>query len=226
MGIQYQIQTPTMKVPFYLYFVLVGLSIQLCQASKNDSYASSYDKRCKYFSFLSACKIGCKATGHTTGACDENDKCWCSENDFNFFKDVGDWIDKLDISDVISNQINKFKRKIDKWDVSENLKTLVPSKCKISESFCSKACHAIGKKKGTCNADFTDCDCSDDFVTPKQYGLCAMDTVCNLRCMKKKFARGDCVGEKGAEWDCKCFSQNDVEVDADITDIEYENFDA
>merc|ERR1712012_594035 len=112
MGIQYQIQTPTMKVPFYLYFVLVGLSIQLCQASKNDSYASSYDKRCKYFSFLSACKIGCKATGHTTGACDENDKCWCSENDYNFFKDVGDWIDELDISDVISNQINKFKRKI------------------------------------------------------------------------------------------------------------------
>merc|ERR1712109_180224 len=195
--------TYIMKVPFYLCFILIGVSIKLCQAGEGDDY----DKRCKYFSFLSACKIGCKATGHTTGACDEND-----------------------ISDVISNQINKFKRKIDekidKWDISENLKTLVPSKCKISESFCSKACHAIGKKKGTRNEDFTDCDCSGGFVTPKQYGLCAMDTVCNLRCMKKKFARGDCVGDKGAEWDCKCFSQNDVEIDADITDIEYEDFNA
>ena len=47
----------------------------------------------------------------------------------------------------------------------------------------------IGKESGVCNADFTDCDCSDNFVTPKQYGLCAVDTICNLRCMKKGFAR-------------------------------------
>merc|ERR1712014_77746 len=173
------------KAPFYLGFVLVGLSIQLCQASKNDSYASSYDKRCKYFSFISACKVGCKITGHTTGACDENDKCWCSEDDYNFFQDVGEWLEKVDISEVVSNQINKFQRKIDSWDISDKLKGLVPSKCKISQSFCSTACRAIGKKSGVCNADFTDCDCSDEFVTPKQYGLCSMDTICNLRCMNK-----------------------------------------
>ena len=36
--------------------------------------------------------------------------------------------------------------------------------------------------------------------------------------------RGDCKGDQ--EWNCKCVSQNDVEVDADISDVEYENFDA
>merc|ERR1711976_1133497 len=112
MGIQSDTLSPTMKVPFYLCFVILGLSIQLCQASKNDSYVSSYDKRCKYFSFISACKVGCKITGHTTGACDENDKCWCSEDDYNFFQDVGEWLEKVDISEVVSNQINKFQRKI------------------------------------------------------------------------------------------------------------------
>ena len=59
-------------------------------------------------------QVGCKATGHTTGACDENDKCWCSEDDYNFFQDVGEWLEKVDISEVVSNQINKFQRKIGK----------------------------------------------------------------------------------------------------------------
>ena len=42
-----------MKVPFYLCFILIGVSIKLCQAGEGDDY----DKRCKYFSFLSACKV-------------------------------------------------------------------------------------------------------------------------------------------------------------------------
>ena len=68
--------------------------------------------RCKYFSFLSACKVGCKVLGHTTGVCDENDKCFCSEEDYNFFHDVSLWLGKLDISEVVKRQINKFQRKI------------------------------------------------------------------------------------------------------------------
>merc|ERR1739838_849574 len=98
----------TMKVPFFLCLILVGVCIKNCQAGEDDEY----DKRCKYFSFLSACKVGCKALGHTTGVCDENDKCFCSEEDYNFFHDVTLWLGKLDISEVVKRQINKFQRKI------------------------------------------------------------------------------------------------------------------
>lgn len=173
-----------------------------------------YDKRCKYFDFLRACKIGCKVLGHTTGACDENDKCWCSEEDFNFFHEVTEWLGNLDIEDVIDRQVDKFKRKLDEWDISDNIKALVPSKCKISQEFCSKACHAIGRKSGRCNSDFTDCDCSDEMVSPREYGLCSVDTICNLRCQRKGFGRGDCKGDEG--WTCVCRSQNDVEVEAKL----------
>ena len=207
-----------MKVPLFL--CLFAIMATICQAGDDDDY----DKRCKYFDFLRACKVGCKALGHTTGVCDENDKCFCSEEDYNFFTDVTTWIRDLDIKEVISRQINKFQRKIDEWEITDKIKTLVPSKCKISQEFCSSACHAIGRNSGVCNSDFTDCDCSDDLVTPKQYGLCSVDTICNIRCMKNGFARGDCEGDQG--WDCRCVSNNDVEVDADISDIEYENFDA
>ena len=172
-----------------------------------------YDKRCRYFDFLRACKVGCKVLGHTTGVCDENDKCWCSEEDYNFFHDVSQWLGDLDIEDVIDRQVNKFKRKIDEWDISDKVKSLVPSKCKISQEFCSKACHAIGRVSGTCNADFTDCDC-EGLVTPREYGLCAVETICKLHCQRKGYARGDCKGDQG--WNCVCISQNDVEVEAKL----------
>ena len=35
-------------------------------------------------------------------------------NIYNFFQDVGEWLEKVDISEVISNQINKFQQKIGK----------------------------------------------------------------------------------------------------------------
>ena len=42
--------------------LLLGLVISI-QAGEGDSY----DKRCRYFDFIRACKVGCKALGHTTG---------------------------------------------------------------------------------------------------------------------------------------------------------------
>ena len=46
----------------------------------------------------------------------------------------------------------------------------------------------------------------------------------SINCFTNVLNRGDCKGDQ--EWNCKCVSQNDVEVDADISDVEYENFDA
>lgn len=172
---------------------------------------SSADKRCKYFSWMKACEASCVIFGHTTGACDENDTCWCSEEEFNFFQNITQWIDNLDIGEVIERQIDEFKQNINDWEISDKIKALVPSKCKISQDFCSKACKAIGRKSGRCNADFTDCTCSEDMVTPKQYGLCAAETVCNLRCQDKGYARGECKGQEG--WNCVCLTRNNVEIE-------------
>ena len=108
------------------------------------------------------------------------------EADYNFFHDVGEWLDKLDVSDVISRQVDKFKRRIDDWGFNDAIQKLTPSKCKIGQKFCSKACKSIGRLDGKCNSDFTDCDCSDTVVTPKQYGLCAVDSICNYDCQRSK----------------------------------------
>ena len=34
----------------------------------------------------------------------------------------------------------------------------------LFHSFCATSCHSIGRVNGKCNADFTDCDCTDEKV--------------------------------------------------------------
>ena len=53
---------------------------------------------------------------------------------------------------------------------------------------------------------------------------CIFGFMISIILFKNILNRGDCKGDQ--EWNCKCVSQNDVEVDADISDVEYENFDA
>ena len=79
-----------MKVVWYTttIFLLLVLSTWVVNAGEGDDY----DKRCRYFSLFKACKIGCKVLGHTTGVCDQNDKCQCSEEDFNLFDDVSRYL--------------------------------------------------------------------------------------------------------------------------------------
>ena len=55
-----------------------------------------------------------------------------------------------------------------------------------------------------CNAERTDCACSNDYVTPKQFALCSREGVCAATCQAKGKARGACVGEGG--WDCQCIT--------------------
>jgi len=197
-----------MRVVWYTIFLLLVLLTTVVNAGEDDDY----DKRCRYFSLFKACKIGCKVLGHTTGSCDQNDKCHCSEEDFNLFDDVSRWFDELpDVGQVLSRQVNKFKRRIDDWELDEKIKKLTPSKCQISQEFCSKACHSIGRVSGVCNEDFTDCDCSDEYVSAKQYGLCAVDSICKYDCQRRGYARGECVGKE--EWECECISANDVRVE-------------
>ena len=68
--------------------------------------------------------------------------------------------------------------------------------------FCESSCHAIGRVTGECSEDYSDCACSDETVSPKEYALCVEDGICSVYCQKKDFATGDCRGENG--WDCQC----------------------
>jgi len=200
------------KTFIFQLFVIAGICL-LGHIEK----AEAQNKRCTWVGAKTfrACKVSCKVLGHDTGVCDDEDRCICSENEYDFLSDVTEWIkEKLEPSTLIARMDTKFteyKEKFKSWTLSENLRPLVPSKCKISESFCNKACSAIGRKNGVCNADNTDCDCSDDWVTPKQYGLCASETICRLDCQANGKATGKCV--KSGGWDCECESKSVDDVD-------------
>ena len=77
-----------MKLVWCIMFLLLGLTAWVVNAGEGDDY----DKRCRYFSLFKACKLGCKVLGHTTGVCHQNDKCHCSEEDFNLFDDVSRYL--------------------------------------------------------------------------------------------------------------------------------------
>ena len=68
-----------------------------------------------------------------SGACDSKNVCHCSEEDYDFFSDVSEWFENLDVTEVISKMVNKFKNKVKELKVSENLKELIPSKCKVGQ---------------------------------------------------------------------------------------------
>jgi hypothetical protein len=59
--------------------------------------------------------------------------CHCSEEDYDFFSDVAEWFESLDVTEVISKMVNKFKTKVKELKLSENIRELVPSKCKVSQ---------------------------------------------------------------------------------------------
>jgi hypothetical protein len=130
----------------------------------------------------------------------------CSDKEHRFLTEVKDWIEEnVDIGTIKDNLKSKFdtvKETVTDWAISDELRDLVPSKCQIGPGFCDKACRAIGRVDGTCNADNTDCTCNKKWVTPAQYVLCAEDGVCALDCQRKGKATGSC--QKSGGWDCEC----------------------
>jgi len=213
----------TKAFPFHLILI-----IAICVLGQVEK-AKAQNKRCTWFGAKTfrACKVSCKVLGHDTGVCDENDRCICSETEYDFLADVSEWVEeKLDPTTLIARMDNKYteyKNKFKNWTLSENLRPLVPSKCKISVSFCDKACRAIGRYNGTCNKDNSDCDCSDDWVTPTQYGLCASETICRLDCQANGKATGKCV--KSGRWNCECESRKEDSAEREEAPVvvEYDN---
>jgi len=170
--------------------------------------ASKTSKRCTWsiLRATSACKYSCKVLGHTTGACTPDQYCYCSGKDYDFFGEVGDWIEEKLSIDVISERMNEVYQSVkDKVQDFSWMKDITISKCKLGgKEFCRRACHSIGRVDGVCNADNTDCDCTDEQVSFRQFRLCASESVCRVYCQNKGSVSGECVGETG--WDCTCSS--------------------
>ena len=89
------------------------------------------------------------------------------------------------------------------------LEDITVSKCQIGQEFCRRACHSVGSVDGVCNADFTDCDCTDDKVSFEQFRKCASASVCRVYCQSKGNRHGECRGETG--WDCECSGKKEEE---------------
>merc|ERR1712107_347146 len=60
----------------------------------------------------------------------------------------------------------------------------LPSRCMLGESVCQGTCHAIGRAHGVC--DKYGCTCSDRFLTPSEFLLCAAESEHIVRPMEKQ----------------------------------------
>merc|ERR1719436_526178 len=89
-----------------------------------------------------ACTAGCVMLGQTSGICDQENTCWCSER-------------SIGLSD---------------------LRALLPSRCDLGAGFCEATCHSLGRSGGSC--DRFGCECSDTFLSPSQFLLCAAESTC------------------------------------------------
>ncbi|XP_023325302.1 teneurin-3 [Eurytemora carolleeae] len=133
--------------------ILVAALVPLCSAGF----------RCTFGNW--ACTTGCVFLGQTSGVCDANWDCHCSEK---------------------SISLNSFKR-------------LLPSRCLLGDSFCEGTCHAMGRSNGTCKDN--NCSCSNTYLTPSEFLLCAAESTCRTHCQANGSATGVCLG-----WSCECKS--------------------
>jgi len=121
--------------------------------------------RCTFGDWM--CTAGCVMLGQTSGLCDENWDCHCSERSIS----------------------------------TKDLTALLPSRCNLGESVCKGTCQAMGRHTGVC--DRYGCSCSDDFLSPSEFLLCAAESTCRMHCQANGKATGVCLG-----WSCECKSSD------------------
>eukprot|EP00090_Calanus_glacialis_P035398 TRINITY_DN60439_c0_g1_i1.p1 TRINITY_DN60439_c0_g1~~TRINITY_DN60439_c0_g1_i1.p1 ORF type:complete len:159 (+),score=40.12 TRINITY_DN60439_c0_g1_i1:91-567(+) len=128
-----------------------------------------------------ACSASCVTLGQTSGICDAEGDCICSEK---------------------SISLNNFRN-------------LLPSRCNLGLPFCEATCNALGRESGTCAATgATDCQCSENFISPKAFALCAAESTCRLDCQRQGLATGECFG-----WACKCQSKKNQPIPDELKDL-------
>lgn len=128
-----------------------------------------------------ACTTSCVALGQTSGLCDQDNECNCSEK---------------------SITLSTFEK-------------LLPSRCNLGLKFCEATCQSLGRVGGTCTNDNTECTCSDQYISPTQFALCAAESTCRLDCQRQGLATGECFG-----WSCKCQSNKNDPIPDELKDLQ------
>jgi len=141
--------------------VLCGITLLLVAVIQS----SNAGFRCTFGDW--ACSAGCVLLGQTSGICDEDWNCHCSERSIQL----------------------------------RDLNALLPSRCNLGESVCKGTCQAVGRKSGVC--DQYGCHCSDEYLSPSEFLLCASESTCRTHCQVKGSATGVCLG-----WSCACKSSD------------------
>jgi len=125
-----------------------------------------------------ACKATCVVTLQDSGYCRDDGECICNEEELDIEERITELLGGQSIKEWIEDKVRFFHKQVEGLDFTEDVKKLVPSRCQISDRFCQDSCYAIGKINGTCNSDKTDCTCSEESVSSKQYALCIEDGFC------------------------------------------------
>jgi len=188
----------------FIFSVLVLISI-----SPRDSEAGT---RCSIFG-NSFCRWTCRwFFRQTEGSCDQDNECICSGEEHDRSESIKNKVTKvfdIDIGKKLAEKVQEFESEVATWQIKENIKSIIPSRCKtVGEEFCKSTCQTIGRVNGVCNEDNSDCDCSDETVSPQQWALCVEDLICRSDCQRKGYSTGKCSGKDG--WDCMCH-KNDIE---------------
>eukprot|EP00088_Acartia_fossae_P035505 TRINITY_DN36602_c0_g1_i1.p1 TRINITY_DN36602_c0_g1~~TRINITY_DN36602_c0_g1_i1.p1 ORF type:complete len:159 (-),score=21.33 TRINITY_DN36602_c0_g1_i1:98-574(-) len=131
--------------------------------------------RCTFGDWM--CTAGCVMLGQTSGICDEDWNCHCSERSITL----------------------------------RDFNALLPSRCNLGEEFCKGTCQAIGREGGVC--DRYGCTCSDNYLSPTEFLLCAAESTCRTHCQAQGSATGVCLG-----WSCQCKS-SDAEASNALSDL-------
>jgi len=86
--------------------------------------------RCGLLSFLPkdfACRSSCWAKWEKTGECDDDGNCVCAGESLDLFEGKN-------IFDYAKEKFGEFKRTLKESGLADDLKSIAPSRCRISES--------------------------------------------------------------------------------------------
>ena len=65
--------------------------------------------------------------------CDENNDCVCSASGLDIPDSVKDILGGLDIFEWVKQKIGEFQKGVDDWEITQEVKALVPSRCRLGD---------------------------------------------------------------------------------------------
>lgn len=68
-----------------------------------------------------------------TGRCDIESECLCSEVELDLSKALEEALKTKSIEEYVKEKIQEFQDEIASWELSEKVKSLIPSRCQVGD---------------------------------------------------------------------------------------------